>query len=112
MTGITLNLPVAPSTNNLFLNVAGRGRVKSPKYRAWIEEAGYVLNGYQHTPIHGPVHVTICIPDKTRGDLDNRAKATLDLLVSRGLIEDDKHIRSLHLIRDAGEDMRVDVRAA
>jgi Holliday junction resolvase RusA-like endonuclease len=112
MTAITLNLPVCPSLNNLFVNVQGRGRVKSARYKAWIEEAGYALNRYTLTPIHGPVHVTICVPAKTRADLDNLAKGPIDLLVARGWIDDDRHIKSLHLIRDEGQDMRVDVRAA
>jgi crossover junction endodeoxyribonuclease RusA len=109
---ITLNLPVCPSLNNLFLNVKGRGRVKSPRYKAWLEQAGYALNRYVFTPVHGPVHVTICVPDKCRSDLDNLAKGPLDLLVSRGWIDDDRNVKSLHMIRDCGEDMRIDVRAA
>jgi crossover junction endodeoxyribonuclease RusA len=113
MTAITLTMPVCPSTNNLFFNAKkGKGRRKTDEYKAWIKEAGYRLNSQQAFPIHGDVHVTICVPAKTRGDLDNRIKACLDLVVSRGLIDDDRFIRSLHVFRDEGQDMRVDVRAA
>jgi Holliday junction resolvase RusA-like endonuclease len=112
VTAITLTMPVCPSTNMLFRNEKRVRRFKTREYRAWIEEAGYALNRYVLTPIHGEVHVSICIPEKTPGDIDNRIKAALDLIVSRGWIDDDRHIKSLHVIRDTGSDMRVDVRAA
>ena len=113
MTAITLTFPVCPSTNNLFFNAKnGKGRRKTDEYKAWIEEAGYRLNSQQAMPIHGAVHVSISLPEKTRGDIDNRIKAALDLVVARGLIDDDRFIRSLHVFRDVGEEMRVDVRAA
>jgi Holliday junction resolvase RusA-like endonuclease len=112
MTAITLNLPVCPSANQLFANRKTGGRIITREYEAWRQLAGYALNRYTHTPIHGKVHVTICLPEKTRGDIDNRAKAILDLLVRHKWIDDDRYIKSLHLIRDEGQDMRVDVRAA
>jgi len=105
-----LTLPVPPSTNNLFVNVRGRGRRKSDEYRAWLHEAGLKLNLQRPQPVSGPVHVTIRIPDIARGDLDNRIKASLDLLVKHRLIEDDSMVASIHVSRYGGAEMQVEVR--
>jgi crossover junction endodeoxyribonuclease RusA len=86
-------LPFPPSVNNLFLNVR-RGRVKTPQYRAWIEEAGLLLN-QQHVPRYeGKVFITFRVnrPDKRKRDLDNICKAPIDLLVASKIIEDDSLI--------------------
>lgn len=34
-------LPLPPSTNNLYANVRGVGRLKTKAHKAWINEAGY-----------------------------------------------------------------------
>lgn len=87
-------LPFPPSVNNLFLNVRRGGRIKSPRYRAWIEEAGLLLNS-QHVPPHdGNVFITYRVnrPDNRRRDLSNCVKAVEDLLVTHGIIKDDSMI--------------------
>lgn len=99
MTSLTLRLPVPPSTNNLFINVKHGGRVPSPRYRAWKEEATGALWTQKRTPIAGKVKVTIRVPDKGRRDLDNFCKAALDFLVQHRLIaSDDRHtLRALEV---------------
>ena len=76
---VTLSWP--PSVNNLFLNVQGRGRVRSEAYKAWAIEAGYRVN--RAARLKGPVSVSValCAPDKRRRDADNSLKPILDLLV-------------------------------
>lgn len=80
---ISFTLPVPPSTNQLY---SGR-RFKTPTYKAWINEAGWEVKLRNIQPIKGPFHLTIYLPGKM--DLDN-LKAIPDLLVSMGIIEDDR----------------------
>lgn len=80
-----------PSVNGLFLNVPGRGRVRAPKYDAWYAQARWtVMSKIGLRRLAGPVSLTISIGEKkVRGDLDNRCKALIDLLVSCNVIDDD-----------------------
>ena len=92
MSSITLRLPVPPSTNNLFINVKHGGRVPSPKYRLWKQQAADTLWTQKRKKIEGQVSVRIVVPDKGRRDLDNFCKACLDFLVNHQFIAtDDRH---------------------
>lgn len=97
---ILLHLPLAPSTNNLFINVPRRGRVPSSRYKTWRQAAGWDLQSQQPHAIAGPVDVEIAVPIKMLGDIDNRAKAPLDLLVTHKLIDDDARVMRLVIYRD------------
>lgn len=94
---IEFQVPLPPPLNSLFANVPGKGRVKTGRYRAWIKEAGWSILAARVGHIDGPVSVKITLPNTARGDTDAYAKATLDLCVRHGLIEDDRGriIRSL-----------------
>lgn len=93
----TYVLSVPPSTNSLFFNVKGRGRVKSTKYRAWIKGELLALIAQRAKPVTERAAVSITIPKATRGDADNRIKPTMDLLVRAGILTDDsgKHVGSI-----------------
>jgi Holliday junction resolvase RusA-like endonuclease len=95
-------LPFPPSVNAAYANVAGKGRVKSERYRSWERVAKVDLARQKPKRIKGPVYVTIYLEDSTstRGDADNRIKVPLDFIASNKLIEDDhKHIvRSVQAI--------------
>jgi Holliday junction resolvase RusA-like endonuclease len=93
-----LVLPIPPSTNNLYLN-ARRGRVIAPDYRQWKATAGKALTAAKVAPVHGNVDVSIQVPRNNRRDVDNYAKAVLDLLVSHRVIDDDRHIQALHIAK-------------
>ena len=82
------------STNALYANVPGKGRVKTKKYRAWIKaaDAAYLIQKRVQKPVLDNFIAHIILDDgKRAGDIDNRAKAVLDRLVSWGLIIDDRH---------------------
>lgn len=83
-----------PSVNSMYANIQGRGRVKSAHYKAWANVAGWDLKN-QRASIRRfttPVYVTIAVAEpKRRCDLDNRIKATLDLLVEHQIIPDDSN---------------------
>lgn len=88
-------MPPPPSVNNLFVNAPrGRGRFPSPKYKAWLRAAVKEMAMRAAPPlINAPVTLHLQITAKCRNDLDNCAKAIIDLLVAQGvLINDDKKI--------------------
>lgn len=95
----TLTLPLCPPLNNLFANAPGIGRVKSARYRTWLQAAGWTVAAARLKPVKGPIAVTIALPVAMRGDIDGRAKGALDLLVKHGLIDDDRHVQALTLRR-------------
>lgn len=112
---VRVSLPFPPTTNHLFVNVKGRGRFRSPTYRAWAIEAGYALNRCQS--IKGPVHVSVALraPDKRKRDADNSLKPVLDLLVKHSIIEADDWsiVRSVKAEWvESGDPCSVTVRAA
>jgi Holliday junction resolvase RusA-like endonuclease len=79
---MAITLPTAPpSLNNAFVNVPGRGRVKSTAYRNWLSAARWTIAAQRPRRHEGPVTVTIDVQKpKGRSDVDNRAKAVLDAL--------------------------------
>lgn len=83
-------LPFPPSVNQLF-PTSGRMRVKSNKYKLWIGQANTMLNKQNIKPITERC-VTIYNlnhPDNRLRDAENYTKAITDLLVIRGIIQDD-----------------------
>lgn len=94
---IRLDLPLPPSTNNLFVETKTLGgrvkRVKTKAYRSWLEHAGWSLPGALRAA-GAPVNPTTAIFDKHwaiwirlnidhGSDVTNRIKAVEDFLVAR-----------------------------
>lgn len=101
-------LPPPPSTNALYANVPGRGRVKTRVYRDWITFAGWemkLLLGGVLPMLTAPVRMRI--EGVKRIDLDN-IKAIPDLCKAMGLIADDRLIADLHIVR-AGDKLTVSI---
>lgn len=94
-----LSLPFPPSVNNLYVNVPGKGRIKSPEYRQWLAEAGWLLKAQKPAKVEGAYRLAIIAdrPDRRARDLDNLAKAVSDLLKKQGVITDDSHAQTLLL---------------
>ncbi|MGI9412094.1 MAG: RusA family crossover junction endodeoxyribonuclease [Hyphomicrobiales bacterium] len=91
---MNLTLPFPPTTNNLFRNVRGKGRVPTKNYEQWMKRALGELMIQRPARLTGYVSVDLAfgIPDKRRRDLDNLMKAPLDCLVKFGVVEDDSKI--------------------
>lgn len=110
-----ISLPMPPSTNNLFINVA-HGRAPSASYTKWRIDAGWRLLS-QHPANHKlPVRIWIEVRqvDQRRRDLDNKIKPILDLLVTHAVIpaDDSRYVREITALWvDAGDDCVVTVRA-
>lgn len=98
MTTVALNLPRPPSVNNLFVNVPGKGRIKSADYRNWIATAGWMLKAQRPASIKGGYRVLILV-GPTRADLGNCEKALSDLLQTHGVIENDRLCQGIALER-------------
>ena len=97
---LKLSLPPAPPLNNIYANVRGRGRVKTAKYRRWLRQADahyMVQKLHLAEKITVPYTCRMWFPPGMRSDIDARAKAILDWMVSRGLTIDDRHCRRLML---------------
>jgi Holliday junction resolvase RusA-like endonuclease len=87
-----------PSTNNLYFNIAGKGRVKTRQYNDWITQCGLLLKNQITGRLMGRVDITIKLEDRhPQRDCDNAAKPICDLLVKMGAIHDDrsKFVRSV-----------------
>lgn len=89
----SIEIPVPPSVNEMFRNVRGRGRVKTAAYNDWLGHAGWLLQSQHPAPVKGRVVIVISVERVSRcADIDNRVKAILDLLVTHGVIEDDRNV--------------------
>lgn len=98
-----VQLPPPPSVNRAFRNVISKGRVKTRSYREWRKAA--VLSIYAQVRadrrIGGNVAVTISLPSTMKGDIDNRIKGLLDALVASRRIDDDKHVTTITVRKNA-----------
>jgi crossover junction endodeoxyribonuclease RusA len=109
---IVLELPPAPSVNNLFVSI-GRRRVRSRRYRSWLSAAGWHLQAQRLGTIGGPWQCHITLPTTVRGDTDNYAKPLLDLLVKHSVVDDDRYCRRLTVEKTGETDsVTITLRAA
>ena len=103
-----IELPeLPPPLSACFINVFPRGRAISPRYKAWKKLIHVTLASRLNRDRDGevvsfsnPVQVEYHFrrPDnKRRQDLGNLEKATSDILVSLGVIEDDSLIHDLRM---------------
>jgi Holliday junction resolvase RusA-like endonuclease len=109
-----LKLPPPPSVNRAFRNVAGKGRVKTRDYRDWRKNAVLAIYAQVRADqrIGGSVAVTVSLPTSMQGDIDNRIKGLLDALVASQRIDDDKHVTTITIRRNApGKDALIWVEA-
>jgi len=88
MTSLVLTLP--PSTNNLFINIPGKGRIKSKGYKSWIKSAGWELVLQHPRSVAGAYRLHIIVPHNAQPDIDNLIKPISDLLQTHGVIENDR----------------------
>jgi len=114
---VVLNLPIPTSTNRLWAKNE-RGIYKTSSYKAWIKEAGTLLETQHPGCVNGPYHLTIYVrrqPTKKHADLGNFEKGLSDLLQNHGVITNDKLAETIILmwVEDAAIDgCRVVVEAA
>lgn len=104
-----VTMPVPPSVNQLYRNVPGRGRVKTRHYADWVAQALRQLRTQNWDYVPGRTVVCMKIPrpaGRKSGDLDNKCKAALDLLVKAGVMDDDKNVVGIAMCwAPAGDDI-------
>ncbi len=117
-----LLVPLPPSVNNAYYTAAGRMtaqgkatiRRKTPELKAWLDAAGWEMREQLARPLDkGWYEVAMAVPADMSGDVDNRQKAVLDLMVKMHLTPDDRWLWRLSITRSqdvpAGK-MRVEYR--
>lgn len=85
-------LPPPISTNHLFANVPGRGRITSKEYQAWKKAAAQLLTAQRCPRFTTPVYISIMVGEVDVGaamDSDNTLKAAIDALKGAQIIVDD-----------------------
>ena len=89
-----VELPLPPTMNTAYVNVPGKGRVKASGYSSWQTAAVAMIRVAIPIAkrIAGPIAVSILLPQKLNGDVDNRIKGVLDALVQSGRIDDDRNV--------------------
>lgn len=94
----TFTLPYPPTTNNLFFN-AGKRRVRTKGYDAWLEEAAAMIAQQKPAKVAGPYVLMIRAnrPDRRARDLGNIEKPVSDLLVKCGVVRDDSDAQAILL---------------
>jgi Holliday junction resolvase RusA-like endonuclease len=95
---IKLELPFPPTVNNLFADGKKGGRFKTPAYKAWRAEAGWLVKqqvgGQKITGVY-TLEILLVRPDKRTRDASNYIKAVEDLLVWLSVTEDDTNCRKV-----------------
>lgn len=102
---MTFDLPMPPTTNNMFsTDFKTKRRFTSKAYAAWKREAGDTLGAqyaaYGSPSVHRPVAVHIRLGINYQSDIANREKAITDLLVATLDMPDDRYIDRLLIERD------------
>lgn len=113
MTDQRFALPsLPPSLNNAFVNVPGKGRVRSTEYRRWSEAARWTIAAYRPRLWTDAVVVEIEAekPKRSR-DIDNIVKPALDALTGLAY-RDDRQVVDVRARWAAVEGLVITVRQA
>ena len=92
----TYVLPLPPSLNQAYPTAKTGRRYKSASLTAWAENAGWRIKEQNPTPFKCEIYsIELEVPRAMRGDIDNRLKAPIDLLVQLGIVPDDSKMRKV-----------------
>lgn len=97
---VEIVLPLPPSTNNLYRNVPGKGRVLNKQGREYKQNARMLAMGARPTFIQGDVRLALAVyfPNRRRRDLSNTLKIIEDAL--KGITyADDSQVARIELTR-------------
>lgn len=103
--GLTLYFSTKPiSVNAMYRSLVRPGArfaaaIKSKAYRDFCRDAGAELEAQNPPCVPGPYGCRISIAKGCRHDVDNVAKAWLDLLAEHGVTDNDRHCEKLEIWR-------------
>ena len=110
---VSLEFRTKPISVNAMYRSFARGRrisaIKSQAYREFIEEAGAELESQSPGCVTGAYGIRISLCKGCRLDVDNAAKAWLDLLAYHRVTENDRNCQKLEIWRGAHETTMVQV---
>lgn len=91
---VVVDLPMPPSVNEIWKAGRGGQLYRSPKYSAWLKEAGWEIKRQRPGKVEGPYTADIILRPKTnrRRDAHNFPKGILDLLKDHAVTDDDSLI--------------------
>lgn len=100
---VSLEFQTKPISVNAMYRSFARGRrvasIKSQDYRDFIEAAGEELEAQKPGCVPGHYGIRISLCKGCRLDVDNAAKAFLDLLALYGVTENDRNCQKLEIWR-------------
>ena len=100
-----------PSTNNLYANVPGRGRVKSGRYKTWRSAAGWDVKAHKFETFSCKVVLDLTVErPRVRSDVSNRIKAVEDLLVEMKVLADDSLVEEVRCRWGNVKGCRIEIR--
>ena len=112
MVAQTFVVAMPPSTNNLYVNVPRKGRVKSGVYKRWLTVAGWQLKPQIRHRYSGDTAVWLTLGPRKKRDLDNCAKAVLDLLQAHHVVLDDLDVVDLRIRWGDVDGCQIDIERA
>lgn len=83
-----------PSLNNAFKNAGRRGRIKTPAYKLWLDQAHRDLRRQASWHVPGSIAIRLSFT-VGKFDIDNAIKPCLDVLVAAGRMSDDRNVQSI-----------------
>ncbi|MAM13048.1 MAG: hypothetical protein CML23_21870 [Rhizobiaceae bacterium] len=90
---VSFSIPMPPSTNHLFKNVKGVGRVKTKAYQDFCLMAVAAIRRQKVAKIGGYVTMVWAVERSSlQADISNRLKAAEDAIVMSGIIDDDRFV--------------------
>lgn len=93
---LMLKFPCPISVNAMYANVPGKGRIRTRAYEQWRQEAMTEILRQRPGRIAGPYGVALTVRRVSlRRDLDGLVKGAVDLLVTMGVCDDDRHLQHL-----------------
>jgi Holliday junction resolvase RusA-like endonuclease len=82
------------------INTCWQGRrFMTPAYKQWITDMLFLLPKWKTITGNTRIIITLNLKSTVRGDIDNFLKPIIDCLVKKGLIEDDRYIQRLNVVK-------------
>lgn len=96
---VRFTMPCPPSTNKLWFNMPGKGRVKTAAYSDFVQMGLVAISNQKVPSVNGRVLMVYGIERIAKNamdaDISNRLKAIEDTIVKAGIIEDDSMVVGL-----------------